>query len=73
MAKHHLHLPIKELDLRIGHTNLTTVGTIVDRTMNAVPGFKTSAGQFDSFGIFFYGIFFASLFPCLFLLQQSLF
>lgn len=46
MAKHHLHLPIKELDLRIGHTNytFTTVGTVVDRTMNAVPGFKTSAG-----------------------------
>jgi len=44
MAKNHFHLPIKELDFRLGHANLSTVGAVVDRTMNAVPGFKTSAG-----------------------------
>jgi hypothetical protein len=49
MPRHVLRaaMPAKELDLRASFHTVTNF-TVVER-MNAVPGFKTSAGQYGSF------------------------
>ncbi|KAG9243942.1 acetyltransferase [Calycina marina] len=50
MARHHrapLHLPIKELDLRVGAANFNITTTSAVRTVvNAVPGFRSSVAFF---------------------------